>query len=254
VIDQVHIASAQIIGSRSNQEDAFLIRRFLIPEGDGERVVCAVLADGMGGHVAGERASRIVVNSFYDEFERNPSAQPERLKECLDTANLALAEDLKRFPEWEGMGSTLLAVVISEGRCSFVSVGDSPLLLAREEEIRQLNADHSMAPLLDQMVTDGNLTRQAALLDPRRNNLRSAVTGQDVSMVDVGGPFEMQPADRLLLASDGVETLNWEQIGVVIMRYDVPETEQTIQCLMEEIKQRNAPNQDNATAILIATE
>jgi PPM family protein phosphatase len=244
-------ASKQTIGTRKSQEDFSLVRRFRLSNPQQDRVICALLSDGMGGHVAGERASRLVVNSFWNAFEQAPSGRPEKLIGFLREANDCLRYDIERNPEYSGMGATFLAVIVWNDMCSWISVGDSPLLLVRNGKIVQLNADHSMAPVLDQMALDGTISRDEALADPRRQSLRAAIIGRELDLIDQGEPFLVQSGDRLLLASDGIETLSREQIAAVIGHFSETAANEAVQMLVNGVENIKRKNQDNATAILL---
>ena len=90
-----------------------------------------------------------------------------------------------------------------------MSVGDSPLLLFRRGEIALLNEDHSLAPELDRLAKIGRITAEQAKTDPRRHMLRSAVTGEELDLVDVSRkPLVLEAGDYVILASDGVQTLD----------------------------------------------
>ena len=104
------------------------------PAANAARLV-AVLADGMGGHTAGALASRMVCESFVAAFAGLNGSRPERLLNALRSANDAIAAKVEANPVLSGMGSTLVAAVLSDDGVEWVSVGDSPLLLFRRGEI-----------------------------------------------------------------------------------------------------------------------
>ena len=177
----------------------------------------AVLADGMGGHAGGALASRMVCEAFLATVPRSTGSNPDRLSAGLEAANLALAAKVMNNPLLSGMGSTLIGAVFSSDGLEWVSVGDSPLYLVRGGEARILNEDHSLAPELDYLVAKGRLTEAEALRDPRRHMLRSAVTGDEIDMIDLTRvPFELVPGDVVVLASDGVDTLEPEDLSRIV--------------------------------------
>ena len=117
-------------------------------------------------------------------------------------------------PEREGMGCTLCGVSLTEAGIEWISVGDSPMWLARNGKLQRLNADHSMAPILAKQVELGELTEEEAKRHPQRNALRSAVIGDKMQHVDASKrPMKFRKGDRLVLASDGLETLSVDEIA-----------------------------------------
>jgi serine/threonine protein phosphatase PrpC len=165
------VFSDQIQGARERQEDAVTYRSF----DDGESLLL-VLADGMGGHQGGEIASRTSVDAFVSAFftEWSHVKTSFRLFGSLNRANKDLEVIGKKNAELEGMGSTLLAAVLSRDGISWISVGDSLLLRVRAGKVKRLNEDHSMVPLLEEAVKKGKLTSEEAAThkDPRYRVLR----------------------------------------------------------------------------------
>ena len=174
--------------------------------------VAAVLCDGMGGHIGGAMASRTACECFMADLLAIEGSVRHRLIHALEHANAAIAEYVGRSPTYAGMGSTLVGVDIDDGGLWWVSVGDSLLYLWRRQEIAQLNADHSLAPEIDKLAETGKISWAAAHADPRRHYLRSALTGEDIEMIDLGeNAVPLEAGDVIVLASDGVNTL--EPVG-----------------------------------------
>ncbi|MEM9756248.1 MAG: protein phosphatase 2C domain-containing protein, partial [Pseudomonadota bacterium] len=158
------VASALWQGARPYQEDN-LQTGF---EG-GASSGFSVLADGMGGAAAGGLASELVV---VDAFERlkglmdDPEGLEARLHQelrgAIETANQVIADRGAEDISVRGMGATFLATVLFGNRLYWASVGDSPLFLFRNGELHQINEDHSLAPVIDQMVERGELTAEEA--------------------------------------------------------------------------------------------
>ena len=177
-----------------------------------------VLADGMGGHAAGEVASGLAVEKFSAAYINNHDNVIDALRNSLDIANEQLAEAVLASPEYKGMGTTLTGTVIRNNHMYWVSVGDSPLWIFTNGYLRRVNADHSMVPLLDEMVTHGAMRREEALTDFRRNLLRSAVTGKEIKLVDLcQEPVQLIAGDMVMLASDGIETLSEHELAIIQM-------------------------------------
>ena len=212
----------------------------------------AVLADGMGGHTAGALASRVVCESFISAYKGLNGSRPQRLLKSLQSANDAIAVKVRANPILSGMGSTLVAAVFADEGVEWVSVGDSPLLLFRHGEIALLNEDHSLAPELDRLAALGRMTPEEAKSDPRRHMLRSAVTGDDLDLVDVSRrPLALEAGDYVILASDGLQTLETSEIQRVVKAYAEAGAEAVADALIREVEAMRDPHQDNTTVIAV---
>ena len=176
-------AAQQVPGGREYQEDDYGLIEPGDPDADGSEVL--LIADGMGGHVSGDTASRMVVKTFVETYHDTDGPISDRLRACLNAANDALAEAIKENPEFEGMGSTVVAVVVSQHGLDWISVGDSPLWLFRDGKLRRLNADHSRSPVFANLVAVGRMTEEEAATDSKRHALRSAVMGDEIHLIDV---------------------------------------------------------------------
>ena len=242
-------ATAQIVGVRDHQEDALAVQR--LAAGARANELLLVLADGMGGHTGGEIASRLVVDCFCAAYSTIPDSIPDALRNSLDAANECLADAVLDAPELRGMGATLVGCVIRENSLFWVSVGDSPLWICRGNALQRLNADHSLVPLLEQMVSAGELTREEFLKDPRRSMLRSALTGKTVSLVDLcDKPFPLEEGDIVVLASDGIETLAEDKLVALLQGNDAVPLDELAGKLLAGVEAVGASNQDNASVIL----
>lgn len=252
-------ASRATKGAREYQEDA---SAFWPPQGSSPGVahaatanatrLVAVLADGMGGHAGGALASRMVCDSFISAYSSLNGARHDRLLESLRLANDAIAAEVDANPILSGMGSTLVAAVFADDGVEWVSVGDSPLLLFRNGEIASLNEDHSLAPELDRLAELGMMTPEEARTDPRRHMLRSAVTGEELDLVDVSRrPLMLQEGDYVILASDGLHTLQTSEIERVVAAYAADGAEAVASALIREVEAIRDPHQDNTTVIAV---
>ena len=240
-------AAQRIPGERPYQEDDYGL---IGPEGN-DRSEVLLLADGMGGHVSGDMASKIVVRTFFDTYPGTKGSVPDRLRTCLEEANQALVAAIAENPALKGMGSTVVAAVISPHGLDWISVGDSPLWLFRERKLRRLNADHSMAPVLADLVAAGRMTEEEAATDSQRHALRSAVMGDDIHLVDVSSqPVEVRQSDRVLLASDGLMTLADEQIADILQAMPEAPLAEVVAALIQAVEDVGHPHQDNTTILL----
>jgi protein phosphatase len=187
-------------GARPYQEDSWR----LVTLGDGS--LLAVVADGMGGHAGGATASRLAVDAFIHAMEQGGG-----LSDGLHDANEAVGKGAAGKPELNGMGATLVAALLRGDEVRWISVGDSPFFLVEAGKIERLNADHSMAPQIDALVARGMLSAEDAEHHPGRHTLREAVMGEPLTLIDKGSR-RLGPDAKLLVCSDGVQSLNMEQI------------------------------------------
>lgn len=212
----------------------------------------AVLADGMGGHTAGALASRMACKHFISAYTELNGSRSDRLISSLQSANNSIAAEVRANPVLSGMGTTLVAAVFTHEGVEWVSVGDSPLLLYRRGEIALLNEDHSLAPELDRMVAAGQMSAEQAKNDPRRHMLRSAVTGDELDMVDVSRkPLMLEEGDYVILASDGLHTLEIPEIERIVTAYADDGAEAVANALIRAVEAIRDPHQDNTTVMAV---
>ncbi|MCY4364064.1 MAG: protein phosphatase 2C domain-containing protein [Gammaproteobacteria bacterium] len=249
-------AAAQITGKRDYQEDDYGVLDGRADLGiDGSEHTLLLVADGMGGHVSGDTASRLINKTFIETYPHATGPVTDRLRECLDAANQAIAVAIEEKPELDGMGSTLLAVVVSPRGLEWLSIGDSPLWLFRDGHLVRINSDHSMAPVLADMVASGRMTEDEMAEDSNRHMLRSAVMGEEISLIDISSqPRDLKKDDLLLLASDGIMTLGEKQIVNILQEMQGASLEENIVALLRAVEDVALPNQDNATILLYTPE
>jgi protein phosphatase len=212
----------------------------------------AVLADGMGGHAGGALASRLVCEHFLSTITNHSGTVVDSLLLALTAANEAIAAQVDRNPLLSGMGSTMVGVDFGTDGINWVSVGDSPLYLWRRGEIAMLNADHSLAPDLDRLAAAGKITAEEAKRDPRRHMLRSAVTGDEIDLVDISKkPLRLEPGDYVVLASDGIQTLDLGEIERLVAAYSTDGANAVASALIRAVDSLREPHQDNATVVVV---
>lgn len=191
-----------------------------------EEIGLFVVADGMGGHAAGEVASRVAVEAIeafaresatYDSHRTWPfpydttiSFTANRLKAALRVANRRIAESAAASAELRGMATTACGVLVEDGSAAVAHVGDSRVYLDRAGVLRQLTLDHSW---VEEQVRAGVMDARAARQHPWRNVVTRALSGGEDPEIDVTD-VPLQPSDRLLLCSDGLSgVLSYEDIG-----------------------------------------
>lgn len=247
-------ATAISKGRRDSQEDA-VAADFLAGSGSG----FAVLADGMGGHAAGDIASKIVVTEIFSDLKLqagDPEAMEGRIGEVLQqsaySANACLKAYSGQRPQTRGMGATLLAPVLFQDRLYWISVGDSPLYLFRSGKLIRLNAEHSMAAELECRVANGTMARAAAASHPDRHCVTSVLTGGGIPRIDCrSAPVRLREGDIVLAASDGLQFLSEAEIAEVLDRERHSPGARIGAALMTRLEQLNAEDQDNACLCVI---
>jgi PPM family protein phosphatase len=215
-------------------------------------VATAVLCDGMGGHAGGALASRLACEHFLPTLLAGAAPVRARLMDALDAANAAISRHVQSSPAHSGMGSTLVGVQMDSVGLSWISVGDSLLYLVRGAEILTLNADHSLAPDIDKLAESGKISWAAARADPRRHYLRSALTGDDIEMIDLSEQaLPLADGDVLIVASDGIHTLEPEAIARIVAGAARGAAVTIAERLIDAVDDLRAPHQDNTTVIAI---
>ena len=244
----IDFAGKEILGARESQEDYSLFRA----SRTGTELL-AVLADGMGGHTGGEVASKKAVDSFDETFNAYPAgAVPAKLGAALHQANHDLASGIKNAPALDGMGCTLVGAYIDAQGLQWISVGDSPLFLYRNRRIRRLNADHSMTPVIEESRRQGKITNEEAETHPNRHALRSALTGDSLSMIDVpGAPVPLRKGDVVILASDGLLSLSEKEIAALVRSRSGATAESLARTLIAAVESKKKPRQDNTTVQVV---
>lgn len=172
---------------RDHNEDGYLVQ---------DDIGLVALADGMGGHQAGEVASATALEALQAAMRDGRS-----IREAIEAANVAVYEQAQGDQQLQGMGTTLTAATLSDdGTLLFGHVGDSRAYLLRDGALERVTTDHSV---IEELVQAGDLTEEQARVDPRRSMITRAI-GLD-SAVDVDlYPIPLQAGDRFMFCSDGL--------------------------------------------------
>lgn len=246
-------AARATTGTRANQEDAFEIwpSGAQAATGRGEGLL-AVVADGMGGHAAGEVAGQLACQTFVRTFTGFDGGAGERLHAALDAGNAAIAEHVAGNGNLRGMGCTLIGAWIDSAGLYWVSVGDSLLLLFRAPEVLRLNADHSLGAFLDDQARRNLISPAEAQGNPYRNALRSALTGKAIEILDLQAePYPLADGDWIILASDGLVTLAGDEIGDIVYTHRDATPEAMAEHLIAAVLDKADPEQDNTTVLVL---
>jgi serine/threonine protein phosphatase PrpC len=207
----------------------------------------AIVADGMGGHAAGEVASEMTIELLRSGFATDQSV--EGLYNAINAANISVLNDARENPNHFGMGTTVIAIgltVDDEGVTSptLCHVGDSRAYQLRDGALRLLTDDHSVA---EEWVRMGRLTPEEAAVHPRRHQLTRGVGVEDTIAVDVMSVHALK-GDRLLLCSDGLS--NELDSDTLARLASAPFTlEESVTQLVEAAKE--AGGRDNISAVLL---
>jgi len=163
-----------------------------------------LVADGMGGHNAGDYASRYTIETIVEEIGKaTDESQVAVLENAIKSANVKIRKKAEEEAELNGMGTTVVAATISDDKLCVANVGDSRLYIINNREIKQITRDHS---LVEEMIRMGGLKREAARTHPDKNIITRAIGAQDDVVVDF---FEVKlnKDDVVLMCSDGLSNM-----------------------------------------------
>ncbi|MDU2066296.1 MAG: Stp1/IreP family PP2C-type Ser/Thr phosphatase [Sporomusaceae bacterium] len=208
-----------------------------------------VVADGMGGHVAGEIASQLAISTIV-EYLRQPFAAnktQQELEKALHLANEKIYERSQQGRQYLGMGTTVTACYILGQKIYWAHVGDSRMYLMQQGLLRQVTEDHS---LVGELLRQGSITKAEADVHPQRNILTRAVGTSSKILVD-SGCAQWEPSDYLLLCTDGLTGLVSETaIAQMISTESI--SQNTVDSLVQAAL--TAGGYDNVTVILAQNE
>lgn len=220
-----------------------------------------VVADGMGGHAAGEVASEVAVETI-EEFikltgdsqdqtwpyglDENLSFNGNRLKTSIRFANRRVIEKTREQAEYEGMATTVVATLIGDDKADIAHVGDSRLYLIREGQIECLTDDHSW---VNEQVLSGVMDVEQARTHPLRNVVTRALGGKEELEVDMQ-TLQLQAMDLLLLCSDGLTSMLDDEEILKIILTDGHDKQRALSGLVDAANQSGG--EDNTTAILLS--
>lgn len=234
---------------RAGNEDSMLLD---------EQIGLFAVADGMGGHKSGEVASRMAVDvlhdyitrvragsdSFIGSYDAGFSREANLLASGIRLANRAVFEAAASSPELDGMGTTIVAILVNAGHTGIAHAGDSRLYLHRDRQLRQITADHSVVA---EQQRAGIITEEEAASSTKKNIITRAL-GQwenlDIEIQDL----ELVDGDRLLLCSDGLNGMVSDaEIAALLNAY--PERQAACTALIEVANDYGG--RDNVTAVLV---
>jgi serine/threonine protein phosphatase PrpC len=210
------------------------------------------VADGLGGHRAGEIASDTAIEVIA-KLDQPPPDHPDEarhaLAEAFEAANRAVIEKGASDPAYAGMATTLTAALLHQDQLTIAHVGDSRAYLLRDgEPLRQLTSDHTVVA---QLVRQQRLSPEEAAVHPFRSVLITAVGLEPEPQVDLLRPLDLQPGDQILLCSDGLtEPVTDEVIAELLITND--DGDAACRALIDAANQAGGP--DNITVVLLRAD
>lgn len=262
--NQYHLDTAAITdpGSRGRlNEDSYQIASFTISDNDDTPVLLSVIADGIGGHKAGEVASKIAVETIINTVAESDVSDPQWvLKSSLLEANHSITSEAAEDDERKGMGSTVATALIIDAALYIATLGDSRIYLIRDNSIRQLNIDHTW---VQEALDVGVINSEEARSHPRRHLIRSYLGSEDPIKPDLrlylannetleqakaNQGLPLLPKDLILLCSDGLSDMLADEEILEILQGGGTHDEQ-LQKLVDLANLRGG--HDNITVVLL---
>jgi serine/threonine protein phosphatase PrpC len=219
--------------SRVRNEDAYLVNDPVF-----------AVADGMGGHRGGDVASSLALESLRSAGEGSAAEDFQQLVEQIKTANQRVLERGEADRDLRGMGTTLTAILASDGRAHVAHVGDSRAYVLRVGNLQQLTEDHT---LVQRMVREGRLTEEEAHTHPQRSIVTRAL-GVDENIPIDELTLDLKEGDRFLLCTDGLSSM-LERDTIQQILQSEPDPQAACDRLVEEANQ--AGGDDNITVVLL---
>ena len=229
---------------RPQNQDAYQMEQL-----DRNSLLC-VVCDGMGGAKSGNIASTLALDVFVQEVKRNYHAGVDMemvdqiLERAVKLSNFTVYDQARQIPEFAGMGTTLVAVLIRGRQAAVVNVGDSRAYRVSAAGIRQVTMDHSLVQL---MIQRGELTPERARNFPGKNYITRAIGTEPMVQCDLHH-LDLERGDSLLLCSDGLTNMLDDQEILFEIVHGVSK-KHCCKRLLDIAKNRGAP--DNVTSVLV---
>ena len=237
----VAIGNAQIIGTREKQDDSFATS--IMPYG-----VMAIVADGIGGYINGNLASKIAVETYLDEFERRNA--PDNISYYFQTsAVLSNGRIRDEFGEAKG-GTTAVAVVLAEGKMYWTSVGDSNIAVIRNRRLIEINRKENVKNWLEDQYLAGAINKEPALGGPMDKRLVNYLVYDGFKKASESDrPILLKKKDQILIYSDGVEVIGQIELENIMSRKGT--AQKKAEMIMEAIENKKVNSKDNSTIIIL---
>lgn len=259
----LYIAALSHAGmSGKNNEDRYEVLSFQLSEEDPRLSVFAVVADGIGGHKAGEIAAELAVNYISKRIADSNAKKPSRiLEQAVHDASLAIAEHANGNEDQKGMGSTCACVWVIENNLYTAYVGDSRIYLLRENQIQRLTVDHTW---VQEAFEKGVITQEQMFDHPNQHVIRRHLGGEKLPEVDFrlrvddaesreeserNQGYHLEAGDIILLCSDGLTDLVWDDEIFDLIRAQA-DINAAAESLVSLANQRGG--HDNITVVMLA--
>jgi len=231
---------------RTNNEDMGMFFKIADEKVIREKGYMLIVADGMGGHQAGEVASNMAANIIsreYYKLQGNGSVE-KNLAKVFELANKNIFEMANTQKAYHGMGTTCTTLVVIGNSVYYAHVGDSRAYMQKRDSLVQITEDHTF---VQELVNNGDITAEEAATHPKRNILTNAMGTKPSLRIDTGKcKFELENNDRLLLCSDGLyDYLNDKELNEILKNNGL---KNAAEYMVQQAKARGG--HDNITVVL----
>ncbi|MBK8609214.1 MAG: Stp1/IreP family PP2C-type Ser/Thr phosphatase [Chitinophagaceae bacterium] len=244
--DQVKAIVVSDLGNiRTNNEDMGLFFKVADENIIREKGYMLIVADGMGGHQAGEVASKMATEIISREYFNAKNGSVEKnLEKVLTLANKTIFEKASSQKAYQGMGTTCTVLVVIGQAIYYAHVGDSRAYIQKADSILQITEDHTY---VQQLVNSGEITAEEAATHPKRNILTNAMGTKPELRIDTGiSKFKFENNDRLLLCSDGLyDYLKDAELNKILLDNEL---KNAANLMVQQAKARGG--HDNITVVL----
>ena len=236
------VFSATDIGQKRHMNQDFI---FTSEESVGNLPNLFVVADGMGGHNAGDFASRYGVSVLVESVRRDKNFNPVKvMRNAIEAANREVFSQSRNDPSMAGMGTTMVVCTVVGGYAYIANVGDSRLYLAGSDSMTQITQDHS---LIAEMVRLGELTPEEGRNHPDKNIITRAVGTNEEVKIDFFD-VKLETGDQILMCSDGLSNMVEDQRIFEILKGEDTKADKA-QVLVDEANANGG--RDNIAVIVV---
>ena len=237
----VDIGAAQYIGTREKQDDSFDICA-------NEKGVFAIVADGIGGFMDGDVASRIAVNTYIENYQF--SNVSDNVNYFFNTSAIKANERIRKQFGDKMCGTTVVAAYVRDMKLYYSSIGDSIISVFRNGRLISVNTKQNVESYLEDLYMSGKITREQALGSNKNRRLMNYVGHDGFKMTEaMERPVNLRAGDKVLLYSDGVELLTQiEMENILSAKCSV---QQMAEAIMNNIVYKPAKSKDNSTVVIL---